>query len=76
MADKKPRRVPADRARIDIAAEAELRCWSKAFNASPEELKAAVREVGPSAQAVARHLGVPADSEPPAADTPNTTGPH
>lgn len=72
--DKQP--APRDRSRIDVDQDWELRWWAKAFNASPEELKRAVAAVGPSAAAVARHLNIPLEAEPPASDTLYTTGPH
>lgn len=72
--DKLP--APKDRSRIDVQRDDDLRWWSKAFNSSPEEIKRAVAEVGPSAAAVARHLGVPQGAEAPEDDTLYTTGPH
>ncbi|WP_298725978.1 DUF3606 domain-containing protein [uncultured Ferrovibrio sp.] len=68
--------APRDRSRIDIGRDWELRWWSKVFNASPEELKRAVAAVGPSVLAVAQHLDVPLEAEPPDSDTLYTTGPH
>jgi Protein of unknown function (DUF3606) len=57
MSDDKTNRGAADRSRIDINEDYELRDWSKRLGVSPEELKKAVQQVGTSAEAVRKHLG-------------------
>jgi hypothetical protein len=57
MSDDKTNRGAADRSRIDISEDYELRDWSKLLGVSPEELKKAVQQVGTSAEAVRKHLG-------------------
>ena len=57
MSDDKTKRGTADRDRINIHEEYELRDWSKRFGVSPDELKKAVQQVGTSADAVRKHLG-------------------
>lgn len=51
MPDTKRRGSP-DSERINVNQEHELRDWSKLLGVTPERLKAAVQEVGPSAEAV------------------------
>jgi hypothetical protein len=46
MSDDKTKRGPADRDRINVHEEYELRYWSEKFGCTHEELKAAVMEVG------------------------------
>ena len=57
MSDDKTNKGAADRSRIDINEDYELRDWSKRLGVSPEELKKAVQQVGTSAEAVRKHLG-------------------
>jgi hypothetical protein len=57
MSDDKTNRGAADRNRINIHEEYEVRDWSKRLGISPEELKKAVQQVGTSADAVRKHLG-------------------
>ena len=57
MSDDKTKRGTADRDRINIHEDYELRDWSKRFGVSPDELKKAVQQVGTSADAVRKHLG-------------------
>jgi hypothetical protein len=57
MSDDKTNRGAADRSRINIHEDYELRDWSKRLGVSPEELKKAVQQVGTSAEAVRKHLG-------------------
>lgn len=56
MADDKTLTGGADRKRINVNEDYELRDWSKKFNVTPEKLKEAVRAVGTSADAVEKHL--------------------
>jgi hypothetical protein len=56
MADDKTKTRPQDAKRINVHEDYELRDWSQKFGVSPEELKAAVKEVGTSAEAVEKHL--------------------
>lgn len=69
-------RGPADRSRINVENARELRWWSKFLNAAPEELRTAVEQVGPSVDAVVKHLGIQGNAEAPENDTLYTTGPH
>ena len=46
-----------DGQRIDVNREQECRYWSDKLGVSPERLRRAVREVGPRAEDVRRHLG-------------------
>jgi len=57
MSDDKNSRGAADRNRINIHEDYELRDWSKRLGVSPEELKKAVQQVGTSADAVRKHFG-------------------
>jgi hypothetical protein len=57
MADDKTKTGKADRDRINVNEDYELRDWAKKFDVSPETLKAAVQAVGPMAKDVARKLG-------------------
>jgi hypothetical protein len=56
MADDPSKRGPRDRSRIDTHEDYEVRYWSEKFGVSPEQLKAAVKKVGNSAEAVEREL--------------------
>jgi len=57
MADDLQNRGPADRARINVHEDHEVRYWTKALGVTEEQLKAAVTKVGVMAEAVRRHLG-------------------
>jgi len=57
MADNKSNRGAADRSRINVNEDYELRYWTKALGVSEEELREAVRKYGTSAEAVRSHLG-------------------
>jgi hypothetical protein len=57
MTDDKTKRGAQDRSRINIHEEYELRDWSQRLGVTPDELKKAVGQVGPSADAVRKHLG-------------------
>ena len=56
MADDKSKSGGQDRTRIDIDQDYEVRDWSNKFGVTPDELKAAVKAVGSSAEAVQAHL--------------------
>jgi hypothetical protein len=49
-------RKPADLTRIDVGAPYEVHWWSLKFCVAPEDIHAAVAEVGPSAEEVAKKL--------------------
>jgi hypothetical protein len=61
MADDRTNRGPADRARVNIHEEYELRYWAEKFGVSAEELKRAVGKVGAAAVDVESALGNKAD---------------
>ena len=56
MSDDKSK-VAADRKRINVNEDYELRYWTEKFGVSADELKRAVERVGPMADDVARALG-------------------
>jgi len=56
MSDGKSK-VAADRKRINVNEDYELRYWTEKFGVSAEDLKRAVERVGPMADDVARALG-------------------
>ena len=56
MADDKTKANGPDRNRINVNEDYELRDWAKKFNASPEQIKVAVRAVGDRADQVEMHL--------------------
>jgi len=56
MSDDKTQPGSQDRTRINVNEDYELRDWSKKFNVSPDQLKAAVKAVGTNALAVEQHL--------------------
>ena len=57
MADDRTIRGPADRARINIHEDYEVKYWTHKFGVTAAQLQAAVRAVGPMAHDVARRLG-------------------
>ena len=57
MADDRNDRGAQDRARINIHEEHEVRYWTEALGVSREQLAAAVKAVGVSADKVREHLG-------------------
>ncbi|MFG3450278.1 MULTISPECIES: DUF3606 domain-containing protein [unclassified Stenotrophomonas] len=57
MTDDKKNSGSPDRDRINVNEDYELRYWTKALGVSAEELRAAVKAVGPTAAAVRDHLG-------------------
>ncbi|MES2785597.1 MAG: DUF3606 domain-containing protein [Pseudomonadota bacterium] len=56
MSDDKTKTSQADRIRINVNEDYELRDWSKKFGVTEEQLKAAVQKVGPMAADVEREL--------------------
>lgn len=56
MADDKSKTGPADASRVNTGEAYEVSYWSKKFNVSAEELKAAVAAVGPMAKDVEERL--------------------
>ena len=56
MADDRTKSGGADRKRINVSEDYELRDWSRKFNVTPEQLKKAVQAVGTSADAVEKYL--------------------
>ncbi|GAB1579524.1 DUF3606 domain-containing protein [Bordetella petrii] len=60
MSDNLQDRGPRDRARVNIDEEWERRYWSEQFGVTLEQLQEAVRQVGPSVEAVRSYLATPA----------------
>lgn len=56
MSDDKNNRGPADRSRINVHEDYELRYWSDKFGCSHDQLKAAVKAVGVMAADVEAYL--------------------
>jgi hypothetical protein len=56
MSDDKANRGNPDRQRIDVNDPNELRDWSESIGVTPDELKSAVRQVGPVAEKVREYL--------------------
>ena len=56
MSDDKTKTGGSDRTRINIHESYELRDWSKKFNVTSDELKAAVNRVGTNAKEVEAFL--------------------
>jgi hypothetical protein len=56
MSDNKELRSPQDALRIAMGEDYEVEYWTKKFDVSGNELAAAVKAVGNSADAVERHL--------------------
>jgi len=57
MADDKTKKGRPDRDRINVEEEYEVRYWAEKFVVARDELRGAVRKVGPMAKDVAKHLG-------------------
>lgn len=57
MSDDLKNRGPQDRSRINVNEDHELRYWSKELAVSEDQLRAAVKAVGVSVEAVKKHLG-------------------
>lgn len=56
MADDLSKRGSADRQRINVNEEHELRRWSEKFEVSPERLREVVQQAGPMADDVERAI--------------------
>lgn len=56
MSDDRKNAGSPDRERINVNEDYELQYWTKALGVSADELRAAVRAVGPTAAAVREHL--------------------
>lgn len=56
MSDDKSKRGSADRSRINLDEDYEVRDWTEALGVSKEELSAAVAAVGDSADKVRQYL--------------------
>ncbi|SFI80695.1 DUF3606 domain-containing protein [Bradyrhizobium sp. Gha] len=56
MSDGKNKRGPADRARVNVHEDYELRYWSRRFGCTEAELIDAVKHAGVMADAVERYL--------------------
>lgn len=56
MSDDKSKTGGPDRQRINLGEDYEVRDWSKKFGVSEEQLRAAVKRVGPMADDVEREL--------------------
>ncbi|WP_244832526.1 DUF3606 domain-containing protein [Caballeronia sp. TF1N1] len=56
MSDDKNNRGPADRSRINVHEDYELRYWSDKFGCTHDQLKAAVKAVGVMAVDVEAYL--------------------
>lgn len=56
MTDDKSKRGPQDRSKVNISEGYEVQYWSEKFGVTAEQLKAAVKEVGNSPEAVEKAL--------------------
>jgi len=56
MGDDLTNRGPADRDRVNVNEEWEMRYWTGRFCCTQEELRSAVKAVGPMKDDVERHL--------------------
>ncbi|AIL08143.1 DUF3606 domain-containing protein [Stenotrophomonas maltophilia] len=57
MSDDKKNTGSPDRDRINVNEDYELQYWTKALGVSVDQVRAAVKAVGPTAAAVRKHLG-------------------
>jgi hypothetical protein len=57
LADDTSKTGKQDRDRINVNEDYELRDWSQSLGVTPEQLKAAVQQVGPMVKDVRQHLG-------------------
>jgi len=57
MADNLSNRGPQDRNRISTSEDWELKYWTKEFGITEDQLKTAVKAVGPMVADVRKHLG-------------------
>lgn len=53
------KRTALDRKLISLDEAYEVSSWSRSFGCTPEQLREAVRKVGPSAEAVREYLKAP-----------------
>jgi hypothetical protein len=56
MSDDKANRGNPDRQRIDVNDPNELHTWAKSIGVTPDELKSAVKQVGPVADRVREYF--------------------
>ena len=56
MSDDKTKTGPADKSKVNVHEDYEVRYWSKKWGVTADQLKAAVKAVGFSASAVEAHL--------------------
>ncbi|HUP91998.1 MAG TPA: DUF3606 domain-containing protein [Solimonas sp.] len=56
MTDDLNNRGPIDRSRINVEEKWERTWWCRKFGCTEQELRAAVRDAGPSAEAVGHYL--------------------
>ncbi|RVT90390.1 DUF3606 domain-containing protein [Sphingomonas crocodyli] len=56
MSDDTSIRAPQDASRIALTEDYEVRYWTRKFGVTEEQLRAAVQEVGHSADRVEHHL--------------------
>ena len=56
MSDDKSKRGPADASRVNVNEDYELRYWSEKFGCTHDQLRAAVKAVGPMAKDVEAYL--------------------
>ena len=56
MADDKTKRAPQDDSRINLNEDYEVHYWTQKFGVTKEQLAAAVKAAGVSAQAVGAYL--------------------
>ena len=56
MSDDKSKTGPADRTRINLSEDYEVRYWAETFGVSKLELQAAVEKVGPMVEDVRQFL--------------------
>jgi hypothetical protein len=56
MSDDKGNRGPADRSRVNVHEDYEVRYWTGKFGCTKQQLEDAVRRVGPMARDVEEHL--------------------
>lgn len=57
MTDDKNKTGSPDRDRINVSEDYELKYWTKTLGVTAEQLREAIKAVGPTADAVRRHLG-------------------
>jgi hypothetical protein len=57
MSDDKQKPGSPDRDRINVNEDYEVQYWTKTLGVTVDQLKAAVKAVGPTSAAVRKHLG-------------------